>query len=394
MINPYQRMLSDPDPSFVDLTGNVKVGSSSSRNDMLLEKVLFRQEKDEYVIFLFLYAGLLAAYPGERPISRVDWEGKFKPYYPEYSKEYEGGSIPEAVQQFTPTRVERFQERLKIIGALNDLLDSKPLRIIGEAVRDDDVNVSNIRNLRIGWKGSRTPFQLEGLFYDIPVGELIPYVRFYPKANTPISKLYVDGEIPKLEDPTVLTVWAGMRSITPQEDLVMMKVLVKRGTGSVPPVYGTFFVFEDGSAKFILQPSVEQKSLSGDVDLVHLADVMGRFFSSFPRLQPFVTTKEVFQHSYTPGSASLEDAYLVLSLWVSLDAAPLSYKRLSKILPYFRAFFQETSSPIKEQRPIMFLRYKCVNDFRTPTRESQYLQRVIDLQKVAGRTSVSDMEKY
>lgn len=393
MINPYQRMLSDPDPTFVDLTGNVKVGSSASRNDMLLEKVLFRQEKDEYVIYLFLYSGLLAAYPGERPISRVDWEGKFKPYFPEYSKEYEGGSVPDA-DQFTPTRVERFQERLKIIGALNDLLESKPLRIIGEAVRDDDVNVSNIRNLRIGWKGSRTSFQLEGLFYDIPVGELIPYVRFYPKANTPISKLYVEGEIPKMEDPTVLTVWAGMRSITPQEDLVMMKVLVKRGTGSVPPVYGTFFVFEDGSAKFILQPSVEQKSLSGDVDLVHLADVMGRFFSSFPRLQPFVTTKEVFQHSYTPEAASLEDAYLVFSLWVSLDAAPLSYKRLSKVLPYFRAFFQETSSPIKEQRPIMFLRYKCVNDFRTPSRESQYLQRVIDLQKVAGRTSVSDMEMY
>ena len=394
MINPYQRMVSEPDPAFVDLTGNVKVGSSAPRNDMLLEKVLFRQEKEEYVIFLFLYTGLLAAYPGERPISRVDWEGKFKPYFPEYMKEYEGGSIPDAVQQFTPTRVERFQERLKVISALNDLLESKPLRIIGEAVREDDVNVSNIRNLRIGWKGPRTGFQLEGLFYDMPVGELIPYIRFDPKANTPNSKLYVEGEIPQMDDPTVLTVWAGMRSITPQEDLLMMKVLVKRGTGTVPPVYGTFFVFEDGSAKFILQPSVEQKSLSGDVDLAHLADVMVRFFSSFPRLQPFVTTKDVFEHSYTPAAASLEDAYLVLSLWVSLDAAPLSYKRLSKVLPYFRAFFQETSSPIKEQRPIMFLRYKCVNDFRTPSRESQYLQRIIDLQKVAGRTSVSDMEKY
>ena len=392
MINPYQRMVSGPDPTFVDLTGNVKVGSTVSRNDMLIEKVL--RNEQENVIYLFLYTDLLSAYPGERPISRVDWEGKFKPYFPEYSKEYEGGSIPDAIQQFTPTRVERFQERLKIIGALNDLLESKPLRIVGEAVREDDVNVSNIRNLRMGWKGPRTPFQLEGLFYDIPVGELIPYVRFYPKANTPISKLYVDGEIPKLDDPTVLNVWAGMRSITPQEDLVMMKVLVKRGTGSVPPVYGTFFVFDDGSAKFVLQPSVEQKSLSGDVDLAHLADVMERFFSSFPRLQPFVTTKEVFEHPYTPAAASLEDAYLVLSLWVSLDAAPLSYKRLSKVLPYFRAFFQETSSPIKEQRPILFLRYKCVNDFRTPSRESQYLQRIIDLQKVAGRTSVSDMEKY
>jgi hypothetical protein len=396
MMNPLQRMVSEPDSTFVDLTGNVKVGSIVSRNDMLLEKTLFRQKKEEYVVHVFLYSTLLSAYPGERPISRVSWEGKFKPYFPEYNKSFEDGSIPPEVERFTPTRVERFQERLKIITALNDLLESKPLRIVGEAVREDDVNVSNIRNLRLGWKAGRTPFQLEGLFYDIPVGEIIPYVRFYPKANTPISKLYVEGaaNLPKLDDPTVLVTWAGMRSITPEEDLLMMKLLVKRGSGTVPPVYGTFFVFEDGSAKFILQPSSEQKSLSGDVDLVHLPDSLKIFFASFPRLQPFMTTKEVFEHSYTPRAATLEDAYIVLSLWVSLDSTPISYKRLSKIMPYFRAFFQETSSPIKEQRPIIFLRYKCVNDFRTPSRESQYLQRIIDLQKVAGRTSVGDMEKY
>jgi hypothetical protein len=71
------------------------------------------------------------------------------------------------------------------------------------------------------------------------------------------------SNLPKLDDPTVLVTWASMRSITPEEDLLMMKLLVKRGTGTVPPVYGTFYVFEDGSAKFILQPSSEQKSLSG-----------------------------------------------------------------------------------------------------------------------------------
>lgn len=395
MMNPLQRMVSEPDSVFVDLTGNVKVGSIVSRNDMLLERTLFRQVKEEYVIHVFLYSTLLSAYPGERPISRVSWEGKFKPYFPEYNKAFESGSIPPEVQQNTPIRVERFQERGKVIAALNDLLESKPLRIIGEAVREDDVNVSNVRNLRIGWRAGRTPFQLEGLFYDIPVGELIPYVRFYPKANTPISKLFVEGSNkPRLDDPTVLVTWASMRSITPEEDLLMMKLLIKRGTGSVPPVYATFYVFEDGSAKFILQPSSEQKSLSGDVDLAHLADSLRLFFASFPRLQPFLTTKEVFEHSFTPKIAVLEDAYIVLSLWVSLDSTPITYKRLSKVMPYFRAFFQETSSPIKEQRPIIFLRYKCVNDFRTPSRESQYLQRIIDLQKVAGRTSVSDMEKY
>ena len=47
MLNPYQRLSSEPDSAFVDLTGNVKMGSITSRNDMLLEKTLFRQVKEE-----------------------------------------------------------------------------------------------------------------------------------------------------------------------------------------------------------------------------------------------------------------------------------------------------------------------------------------------------------
>jgi hypothetical protein len=397
MLSPYQRMVAEPDGIFVDLTGNVKIASIVPRHDMLLEKTLFTTAKEEYVVHLFIYRDIIAAYPGERPIARIDWEGKIKTYFPEYEKEYEDGSIPIDVQEFTPTRIERFRERTKLINVFNELLDSKPLRVVGESRREEDINVSNIRHMRIGWRRSKVPFQLESLFYDISVGELVPYVRFYPKSNTPISKVYVTGpdNIPNLPDPTVLVQWAGIRSITPEEDLLMMKVLVRKANGSVPPIYATFYVFEDGSAKWILQPSATEKSLSGDVDLVNLPDTLQTFFASLPKLQPFVRDKDLILHPYTPKNASLEDAYMVLSIWLeSSDAAPITYKRLNKVLPYFRAFFQETSSPIKEQRPIMFLRYRCVNDFRTPSRESQFLQRIIDLQKVAGKASIVDMEKY
>ena len=396
MMSPFQRMVGEPDSIFVDLAGNVKIASIVPRHDMLLEKTLFTSAKEEYVVNLFIYRDILSVYPGERPISRIDWEGKVKTYFPEYEKEYEDGTIPADIQQFTPTRVERFTERTKLIQVFNDLLDSKPLRVVGESRREEDINVSNIRHMRIGWRKSKAPFQLESLFYDMSVGELVPYVRFYPKSNTPISKVYVEGaNIPNLPDPTLLVGWASMRSITPEEDLIMMKVLVRRANGSVAPIYATFYVFEDGSAKWVLQPPANDKSLSGDVDLVNLSDTLQTFFASFPKLQPFVRNKDLFMHPYTPGNASLEDAYIVLSIWLeSSDVTPITYKRLNKILPYFRAFFQETSSPIKEQRPIMFLRYRCVNDFRTPSRESQFLQRIIDLQKVAGKASIPDMERY
>jgi hypothetical protein len=61
------------------------------------------------------------------------------------------------------------------------------------------------------------------------------------------------------------------------------------------------------------------------------------------------------------------------------------------VLPYFRGFFQITSSPIQEQAPIAFLRYKAVNNFQTPSRDFQYLIRISDLQKIKGATSLPSL---
>jgi hypothetical protein len=58
---------------------------------MLLDDVLFKKTSDSssiYTLHLFLYSDILLAYPGLRPINRVDWEGIFRVYFPEADKEF------------------------------------------------------------------------------------------------------------------------------------------------------------------------------------------------------------------------------------------------------------------------------------------------------------------
>jgi hypothetical protein len=131
------------------------------------------------------------------------------------------------------------------------------------------------------------------------------------------------------------------------------------------------------------------KSLSRQSDLFNLVRVIEDFTGKLPRLgvrggldglQPL--------QLYTPKNCYLEDAYVVLSLRIEKEENQITRKSLYQILPFFRPFFQVTTSPIKEQNPLAFLRYKAVSDFRTPSRDYQFLYRIMDLQKLSGATNL------
>jgi hypothetical protein len=384
--SPFRQMVGNPNKYFVDTDGNATQIQRVSNHDILLDDSLYKRKPldGEYVLHLYIYRDVLRYYVGERnPINRVDWEGKFLVYFPEYRKEDEDGSLATDVSAFASTRVTRFNERLAIIDLLDEMLEGgKPLKKPGETTRGYEVDLSSIRNLKLSWPNTIKGFQLEGLFYDMTVSDVIPYIRFYPKGDTPISKLYVseDEKIrPMLEDPSVLQGWAEMRSLNPEEDMLMAKVLLRGGGGSVHPLYGTLFIDKNGTAKMVIQPASDEKSLSSQADLANLSKTLSVLSLTAPL-------------TYT--SVQLFDAHIILSLWLEpTDTTRISRKRFDKILPYFKAFFQETNSPIREQNPILFLRYKCVSNFRTPGRESQFLQRVLDLQKGAGQTSMAFLLK-
>jgi hypothetical protein len=57
----------------------------------------------------------------------------------------------------------------------------------------------------------------------MPLSEVIPYVRFFPKQGVPLSKVFVKGalNIPAMDRPDILSKWAEDRSPTPEEDLLL-----------------------------------------------------------------------------------------------------------------------------------------------------------------------------
>lgn len=399
--SPFLAFQGAPDKRFVDMEGNTKQMEIVSMSDMLLENTLFRDKgKDVYTLHLYRYRDILESYSGIRPINRIDWEGKFRVFFPEYPKEQEDGSISEAVNAYTLDHVLRFQERLTVMQQMEQFLQDKPLRKPGETTRGDAVNLSTVRNLRFSWVPARKSpaykkFQIESVFYDFPVSATVPYIRYYPASQSPVSKIHVEGPltIPSLERPEILFQWAQERSLTPSEDLIMAKILLRPGSGSVYPLYATLYIFEEGSAKFIVQPSADVKGLSVQADLFNLSPILGSVLASIPPRIPVMKVPRV--PHFTPATMSLDDAYIVLNLWLERDDTfAITRKSLDKVLPFFRPFFQVTTSPIKDQHPITCLRYKCVNNFRTPSRDFQFLQRVIDLQKIAGKTSLPDLVKY
>ena len=395
-------------PKFVDLEGNPQIQDITTREQMLLETVLFKKitsETDIYTIHLFLYSDILRSYPGLRPINRVDWEGIFKVYFPEADKAQEDGSLSDAATAYAPVRVQRFIERQRIVERLDQaLIEEMPLRRPGESSRGDSINFSNVRNLRFTWDKPRfvagyQAFRLESVFYDMPVSTIVPYIRYYPTANssTPISKVHVEGplNIPTMEDPQILQKWSQERPLLPEEEFLMAKVLIRPGSGSVNPLYASLFMFQDGQAMFAIQPNADTKSLSKEADLYNLVPILNTVMKSVPGIQPKLGKALPVLPIYSPQTAKLTDAYVVLSLWLDKeDTDPITQRSLYKVLPFFRPFFQITSSPIKEQNPIAFLRYKGVNNFQTPSRDFQFLIRVLDLQKMQGQTSLAALVKY
>lgn len=386
-------------PIFVDMQGNPKKQDITSRDKMLLEDLLFKRK--DFTLHLFLYNDILAAYPGLRPINRVDWEGIFRVYFPEYDKTYENGALSQATAAYSTLRVQRLQERQNAIEVLDELLiEGVPLRKPGESVRGESVNFSSVKNLRFTWEKPKVPkgyqpFRLESVFYDMPVTSTIPYIRYYPVSNTPISKIHVEGplNIPTIEDPQILQKWAQERPLLPEQEFISAKVLLRPGSGSVHPLYANLNIFDDGSAMFSIQPNADTKALSKQADLYNLVPILNSL--NIPGLQAKLGVALPPLKIYSPANIKLTDAYIVLSLWLDKDdSQAITTKTLNTVLPYFRPFFQITSSPIKEQNPIAFLRYKGVNNFQTPSRDSQYIMRLLDLQKVQGQTSLPAIVKY
>uniref|UniRef100_A0A6C0DN38 Uncharacterized protein n=1 Tax=viral metagenome TaxID=1070528 RepID=A0A6C0DN38_9ZZZZ len=355
------------------------------------------------IIDLYLYTDVYAAYPGIRPISPMNWNGIFRLYFPQHDKDYEDGSIPKDLLDYAPTLVNQFLRRHEVVKKLNEVLESgEPLKRPGESETVDPVHLVNLRHIRLTWDPLppklvpyKYTFSLDSFFFDFEVSPKIPYIRFFPKIGEPLHKIHIKSNVlpePSMSHPDLLLKWAKEPSIRPNEDSLMIKALLRPESSGVFPIYVTLYVFEKGDAQLIVQPNEGVKNLS-----IHDMGDMTELLEFLQNQSPVLLPKSRFStlpplQCFTPDRCKIQDAYMILNLWFDKqDTDRLTKESIRTKLPFFRPFFQVTSSPLAEQNPLAYLRYKSVNNFVTPSRSAAFLRRVMELQRIAGTASLAQL---
>ena len=389
LADPLARMKKGPDARFATTQGDPTDLVFIPQGDALLESA-FTTKAQPIKLRLFVYRDVIAAFTGPRPFSTAIWNGCIRPYFPSRSREYEDGSLPAETLEFAPTRVKTFTQRLAILDTMEESVEG-PLRKPGNTTRGDPVKFSSVKYIRFNWDPPSKlyePFDLETFFFDILVSPTIPYIRLFSKKSSNLSKVNVKGVTPEptVEPPSLLEGWAKAKSPRPEGDAFVAKVRMGN-------FYMTWYVYEDGSSQLTIQPPEGVRSLTRQ-DVDGLADALKFIESAAPRLPSKLKGKEPLS-LFSAARIHLQDAYMVLALWLEKDDPnPLTRSSLRTLLPFFKAFFQDTSSPIKEQNPLIYLRYKAVNNFVTPARDMTFLRRVLELRRLQGAGTLPELVKY
>ncbi len=390
LTDPITRMQKGPDSRFVTSQGEPTEIPFVAQGDVLLESAFGMASPSPIKLRLFLYRDVLAATQAPRPLSTAIWNGCIRPYFPTRSREFEDGSLPADILAFAPTRSKTFTDRLAILDKMEEAV-SEPLRKPGNTTRGDPVKFSSVKYIRFNWDSappSHEAFDLESFFFDLNVSPMIPYMRLFSKKSSTLSKVHVRGLIPEpsIEPASLLESWAKSKSPRPDGDVIVAKVRMNT-------FYMTWYIYEDGSSQLTVQPPEGVRSLTRQ-DIDGLAASLRLIESASPRLSPKRAGAPPLS-LYSARRIHLQDAYMVLSLWLEKDDPnPLTRTSLRSLMPYFKVFFQDTSTPIKEQNPLVYLRYKAVNNFVTPSRDMTFLRRILELRRIQGAGSLAELVTY
>ena len=395
LLDPLVRAARGPDSRFTTSQGDPTDVRFVPQGQILLENAF---NPGEVTLRLFVYRDILAAYLGQRPLSSEAWHGCIRPYFPTRDREFEDGQLPRATIAFVPRLTGCFKQRLAALDRMEEILESgEPLRKPGEPVRGDPVKFSSVKHVRLNWDSAPTTsrsssyvaFNIESFFYDLEVSPEIPYVRFFSKNAAALSKVHVKEIIPQptVEPPELLVAWAKDRSlrVRPDEDQLVAKV-------KVGLFYATWFVYEDGSSQFIIQPPEGMRSLTRQ-DVEGLTQTLQFIETASPKLAS--KKGEAPLSLFSANRIHLQDSHMILSLWLEKgEENPLTRTSFRELLPFFKPLFQDTTSPIKEQNPLIYLRYKAVNNFVTPGRSNSFLRRIKELRRLQGAGSFEELVKY
>jgi hypothetical protein len=345
------------DERFVESSGARRILGIQERSRMTLESMF--PGKTYPTLHVFFYKVLDAAVPGEHPIGEYDWNGYLYAYFPTLSVEQHIPTNDEATRCQAFIRRRQFYQKLQ--GVLADPL--VPLTLTG------------IRFLRINYLKPKAIPGIEAVFYNATVSAIRPYMRLLPAEGTPISKLHMIGDKPDIEDPRLLLQWAQERNLTPDRDSSFVKILLRKKSGSISPLYATLRLLDDGTADITIEPPKGVRKLDPRSELESLPDTIQSALAGFPYLNE------------TP---SLKNGMMSFALQLKDGVPSLSQRSLRQKLPIFSSIFQEIPA-LPGETPILMLRYKLINNFVSEDRIQSFITQIMSRKLILGDTNYTDI---
>jgi hypothetical protein len=363
LMNPIELIKAGkPDTRFIEASGARRIMRIQNRDRMTLESSFLRGKKTLPQLHVFFYNVLEEAIPDERPIGEHSWNGYLYPYFPNLSVE---SHIPRDTKDID-LKTQGFIRKRQFYEKLEHVLKSEALF---------PLTLTGIRFLRINYiKPAEIP-GIESIFYNASVNDLRPYMRLLPAEGTPISKLHMIGDIPNIEDPRLLQQWGQERLITPERDSAFVKILIRKQSGSISPLYCTLRLLDDGTADITIEPPKGVRKLDPRSELDGLAKTIQSALEGFPYL------------NLTP---SLSNGMFIFGLNLKGVATPFTSASLREKLPIFSSIFQEIP-PISGETPLLMLRYKLISNFTNEDRIQSFITQVLSKKLLYGDTNYSDI---
>ena len=336
-------------PLFTTEDGNLPPFSRSPRGRTTIEDAFLIPRKGVAPsLHIIPLSVLFRLYKGAQPISSREWNRRFAPYFPNVSAKDPLVTTPEDAA-FAKTVYEYVDHRERHLDTLSDYLEDAAIQLPALAV-------TGIQQLRLilqkrkgEWEGCDT------LFYKTPVTKMRPYLRLIPASGTPVTKVLVRGvlPIPALEDPDVLFQWAkeAPPKETEEHDFLIVKYVHRPSIGTTCPIYGTIYIYEDGTANLLLQTPKNVKKLEPSHDFRKFRELLTETLKGFPQ---------------TPSDFKLREVALTFQIQVDAGSKPFDRKRILERIPFFSSFFQVMKGEgATDSQAMVSLRYKAVSQYAT-----------------------------
>jgi hypothetical protein len=359
-------IVAAPDRRFVDAQGNaLPLGQDLNRGRLTVESAfLIPRDGNMPTLHAFSLSVLLSQYTGQKPISEIEWNGRYRPYFPYIQ-------IDEPMQPTTKDieSVERIKSY--ILKKSEEIRQLDEILVGGEPLYK--IRVNGYHQLRLSWPVKESGFEgCESLFYRLNVTSTMPFIRLIPSDGAPIVKIHTKGvlPIPDLADPRLISRWASEVPPIPGQDYLFIKVLIRPQFGGIMPMYATIRIFNDGSADALVYPP------RGGAILDPVADIAGRLM---PAIKESIAGTHLDKYVPTIGEVSIH-----ATLRVSADDRLMDGDRLKKrIAAEFAPIFQYIPS-LPGSKALATIRYKLVDQFAAEDKIFTFLTLAATLQSAQG----------